>query len=301
LSSLPVAAEQAIAGVVINEAMDIVHFRGNTSNYLQQTTGKPSHNLMKMAKDGLSFELRNILHKAKKEKTAIAKENIPLQVNDSMHNISIEAIPLPNTIEPHYLILFYDTPNTKLPEANSKGSSKLKKDEQGLRIKQLEQELAQTREDMRSITEDQEAANEELQSANEELLSGNEELQSLNEEMETNKEELQSTNEELTVVNHEIINLNEQVTEARDYAEAIVDNIRGPLLVLDKNLQIRTANNAFYKTFRLNEDETEGVLIYELGNKQWNIPALRILLEKIIPQKSKINDFEVKHTFSSIG
>ena len=292
------------AGVVVNETMDIVNFRGITSNYLEQSPGKPSHNLLIMAKQGLAFELRNILHKVKKEKTAVIRENIPLQVNNSMHNISIEAIPLPNTVEPYYLILFHDQ---QLPAGGHRLSAKktsigkTKKDDKDLRIQQLELELAQSREDMRGITEDQEAVNEELQSANEELLSGSEELQSLNEELETSKEELQSTNEELTVVNQEMMGLNEQLTAARDYAEAIVANIRTPLLALDKNLRIRTANRAFYKTFQVNEPETEGRLIYEIGNRQWNIPALRTLLEQILPEETKILDYEVHHTFQSIG
>ena len=296
------------AGVVVNETMDIVHFRGNTGIYLEQMPGKPTHNLLQMAKNGLAFELRNILHKVKKDKAPVTKENIPLQINDSLRNISIEAIPLPNLAEPHYLILFHDTDSTGNISAGSgeiknkkTTSGKAKKDDKDIRIQQLEQELAQTREDMRSITEDQEAANEELQSANEELLSSSEELQSLNEELETGKEELQSTNEELTVVNQEMISLNEQLTVSRDYSEAIIVNIREPLLVLDKNLRIKTANAAFYKTFRVNEPETEGILIYDLGNKQWNIPALRKLLEKILPEKSVFNEFEVKHTFSTIG
>ncbi|HMC87298.1 MAG TPA: chemotaxis protein CheB, partial [Chitinophagaceae bacterium] len=207
------------AGVVVNEAMDIVIFRGNTEAYLAQSPGKPSHHLLKMAKDGLAFELRNILHKVKKANATVIKENIPLLVNEIPHSISIEAMPLPKTIDPYYLILFYDTktPGKNLaPNRNSKIQNKEINEEKDLRILQLEKELQQAREDMRSITEDQEAANEELQSANEELLSGSEELQSLNEELETNKEELQSTNEELIVVNHEITSLNEQVTEARD-------------------------------------------------------------------------------------
>lgn len=293
------------AGVVVNEDMDIVHFRGKTANYLEQLPGKPSHNLLKMAKDGLAFELRNILHKAKKEKGPVIKENVPLPANGIPGYISIEAIPLPNTIEPHYLILFHD--NNLLPDKQSSTSQrkiaagKPKKDDKDLRIQQLEQELAQTREDMRSITEDQQATNEELQSANEELLSSGEELQSLNEELETGKEELQSTNEELTVVNQEMISLNEQVTAARDYSENIIANIRESLLVLDKNQRVITANNSFYKTFRVNEQETEGFLIYDLGNKQWDIPSLRTLLEKIIPEKSIFNDFEVTHSFSHIG
>ncbi len=293
------------AGVVVNEAMDIVHFRGNTANYLEQAPGKPSHNLLMMAKHGLGFELRNILHKAKTDKAAVVKENIPLHVNGSLRNISIEAVPLPNTLEPYYLVLFHDynlTDTDGLVIINKKKvSAKVKQDEKDIRIQLLEQELSQLREDMRSITEEQEASNEELQSANEELLSGSEELQSLNEELETSKEELQSTNEELTVLNHELVGLNEQVTDARNYSESIVATLYQPLLVLDKHLRIKTANKAFYKTFNVNEQETEGVLIYDLGNRQWNIPELRTLLEEILPQKKHITDFEVIHNFLSIG
>jgi len=298
------------AGVVVNELMDIVHFRGNTGNYLQQSPGKPSHNLLKMAKEGLAFELRNLLHKVKKQGKPVIKDNIPIDVNGSLRNISIEALVLPETIDPHYLVLFHENlrretivvnPGTLKKNGSKPTIQDAQLNDQLARIQQLEKELAQSREDMRSITEDQEASNEELQSANEELLSGSEELQSLNEELETGKEELQSTNEELTVVNQEMISLNEQVTAAKDYAEAIIANMHEPLLVLDKNLRIKTANNAFYKTFRVNEKETEGILIYDLGNKQWDIPELRKLLEKILPEKTLFNDFEVTHTFSNIG
>lgn len=290
------------AGVVVNEAMDIVHFRGSTGSYLEQAPGKPSHNLLKMAKSGLAFELRNILHKAKKENITVIKENIPVQVNGNLRIINIEAIPLPGTIEPHYLILFHDQQSSATGQKSRKTiPSKTKKADTDVRIEQLEKELAQTREDMRTITEDQEAATEELQSANEELLSSSEELQSLNEELETSKEELQSTNEELLVVNQELLCSNEQVTEARDYSEAIITNLRQPLIILDKNLRVKTANHAFYKSFAVNEKETEGILIYDLGNKQWDIPALRMLLESVLPEKIQIKDFEVSQYFPSMG
>ena len=294
-------------GVVVNDQMDIVHFRGGTSNYLEQTSGKPTHNLFAMAKYGLAFELRNLLHKAKKENIAILKENIPVEVNGVLRNISIEALPLANTIDPHFLILFHDNQTiiNKQPASGSDQNNSTipstGETEKELRIHQLEKELAQTRDDMRTISEDMDASNEELQSANEELLSGSEELQSLNEELETSKEELQSTNEELTVVNQEMISLNEQIVASRNYAESIVANIREPLLVLDKNLRIKTANKAFYNTFRVKEAETEGVMIYDLGQKQWDIPRLRELLEKILPEKSIFTDFEVTHTFPHIG
>ncbi|TXD85578.1 PAS domain S-box protein [Subsaximicrobium wynnwilliamsii] len=286
------------ASVVVDESMDIVLFRGNTGDYLGQKGGAPSHNLMKMAKGGLAFELRNILHKVKKSNASEKKEEIPFHINDNRQLIAIEAVPLPNMEESHYLILFYPP---LAPASSTSGGKRDKKDEKDLRIEQLENELVQSREDMRAISEDQEAANEELQSANEELLSSGEELQSLNEELETSKEELQSTNEEITAVNQELIGLNEQVTDERNFAEGIIMTVREPLVVLDKNLKVITANESFYKTFKVNETDTEGSLIYELGNKQWNIPALRNLLESILPEAESFFDFEMIHTFESIG
>jgi two-component system CheB/CheR fusion protein len=289
---------------VVNDAMDIVQYRGKTGPYLEQSSGKPSHNLIVLAAQGLAFELRNVLHKAKKEKTEIKKENIPVKINGDLHTISIEAIPLPNTIEPYFLVLFHDTSfEKKSPksEAETAETDKSPDDKKDLHIQQLEQELVDTREDMRNITEDQEVAIEELQSANEELMSSSEELQSLNEELETSKEELQSTNEELVVLNQEMNSLNEQLESERNYSESIVANIREPLLVLDKNLRIRTANNAFYKQFKVNEKETIGSVIYDLCDKRWDFPELKKLLEEVIPKDQIIVDYEVIHEFPDIG
>jgi two-component system, chemotaxis family, CheB/CheR fusion protein len=289
-------------GVVVNEVMDIVHFRGSTGNYLEQAPGKPSYQVLKMAKYGLAFELRNLLHKAKKENKSATKNNIPFKIDGNASTVTIEVIPLPNIVEPHYLILFHDASQVLLlPKLKGKKALKVKVNQKDKRIEQLGHELEQTHEDMRSITEDQEAANEELQSANEELLSSSEEAQSLNEELETSKEELQSTNEELIVVNQELINLNENLTEAKDYAEAIIATIREPLLVLDKNLRVKTANQSYYKAFNVKETDVEGKLIYELDNQRWDIPALRKLLETILPEKSVFNDFEITQTFSTVG
>ena len=128
--------------MVVNETMDIVHFRGNTAKYLEQAPGKPSHNLLMMAKNGLGFELRNILHKAKTDKVPVVKDNIPLMENGSIRNISIEAVPLPNTAEPYYLILFHDNNLTDtygpVTDNRKKVSAKTKKDEKDNQIKLLE-------------------------------------------------------------------------------------------------------------------------------------------------------------------
>src|SRR5205085_3558799 len=83
----------------------------------------------------------------------------------------------------------------------------------------------------------------------------------------------------------------------QDYAQNIVDTVREPLLILDTTLRVRSANRAFYQTFHVSPDETEGHLIYELGNGQWDIPDRRTLLEAIAPKSSVFDDFELDDTF----
>src|SRR6195256_2084840 len=91
------------------------------------------------------------------------------------------------------------------------------------------------------------------------------------------------------------------VEEIQNYALNIVDTVREPLLILDVTLRVQSANGAFSQTFHVSSEETEGRLIYELGNGQWDIPDLRRLLEDIVPTSSVFNDFELEHTFPVIG
>ncbi len=81
----------------------------------------------------------------------------------------------------------------------------------------------------------------------------------------------------------------------------ILGSIREPLIVLDSDLKVVSTNRSFYLTFNVKPGETEGVLIYELGNRQWDIPKLRELLEDILPHNTRFDDFEVEHTFENIG
>ncbi|MDR3715235.1 MAG: chemotaxis protein CheB [Puia sp.] len=294
------------AGVVVNEQFDIVQFRGSTGPWLEPSPGKPSLNVLKMAREGLGFELRNILHKVKTGKKSQIKENISLQIAGKKRSVSLEVHPLTNTVEPHYLVLFKEQDHPAPLDTGLDGTRQdppdIQQDQKRSKeLQKLEKELGQLREDMRSVTEDQEAINEELQSANEELLSGSEELQSLNEELETSKEEIQSTNEELTTLNHELFDRNEQLNLSRMYAESIVGTIREPLIIIDKNMYVKTANRSYYEKFNTTEEATEGKLFYQIGKDQWNIPALRLALEKILLEEKKITGFEIQQTFPHIG
>ena len=105
----------------------------------------------------------------------------------------------------------------------------------------------------------------------------------------------------LVLTNVSALKQNERrIREARDYANAIIDAVP-PLLILDPDLRVQTANQSFYQAFGVEAGRTEGRLVYELGNGQWNIPALRQLLEDILPGKHEVHDYEVTHEFESIG
>jgi len=287
-------------GVVVNDQHDIVQFRGSTGDFLEAAPGKASLNVLKMARQGLSFDLRNALHKAKITQEPFAREGIA--INNGTRLVTITVIPLTNTIEPYFLILFKDTDNNSLGRDGSLPASKSRQqDGKDRRNEQLEKDLLQARENMSRISEDQEAANEELQRANEELLSGSEELQTLNEELETSKEELQSTNEELISLNQELNDRNVQLDQARSYSEAIVSTVHEPLLVLDHDFKIISVNKSFLKKFLITEEESIGKIIFDLQNNRWNIPDLRSHLLEIQTERERFIEWEVTYTFPFAG
>jgi diguanylate cyclase (GGDEF)-like protein/PAS domain S-box-containing protein len=91
------------------------------------------------------------------------------------------------------------------------------------------------------------------------------------------------------------------VTRSLEYAESIIDTVREPLIALDQDLRVVSVSRSFYDVFKVKPEETVGQLIYDLGNKQWDIPQLRELLETILPQKASFDNYEVEHDFATIG
>jgi diguanylate cyclase (GGDEF)-like protein/PAS domain S-box-containing protein len=92
-----------------------------------------------------------------------------------------------------------------------------------------------------------------------------------------------------------------RLQEALEFSDAIIATVREPFVVLDKKLRLITANRSFYRTFHVNPEETEKRLIYDLGNRQWDIPRLRKLLEDVLPMNKAFENFEVEHDFESVG
>ena len=95
--------------------------------------------------------------------------------------------------------------------------------------------------------------------------------------------------------------LKRNLDQARLYAELLIENARNATLVLDGNLQVISANAAFCRTFHVTQQETRNRPVYELGDGQWNIPKLRELLDKILPDNGTVEDYEVRHEFPALG
>jgi two-component system CheB/CheR fusion protein len=417
-------ARYSPASVLVNTELEILQFRGSTGDYLQPPAGKPTLNLLKMAREGLMLPLRAAIQKAKKDNAIVKKEGVQVDYGGDLRQVNLEVVPIKGLAadERSFLVVFKPVTLEPGSPATRKAKRTTERKTEDRQVARLREELADTREYLQSLVEQQEAANEELQSSGEEIQSANEELQSINEELETAKEELESSNEELRTLNDELHNRNQElsvlndemsnlhananipvlflgrdlrirrftpqaekvlnliatdlgrsigdlklkidvpdlealiagvidtvsaeerevqdsegrwymmrvrpyraldnridgavvvledidelkrseatISEARNYAEAIVRTTRDPLVILNADLRVHTANEAFYSLFKVGPAESEGCLIYELGNRQWDIPSLRELLEELLPRNGVFNNFEVRHKFESIG
>lgn len=127
------------------------------------------------------------------------------------------------------------------------------------------------------------------------------ELKKVSLELDLTNKKLNQTNGEITVINTQLNDRNEQLNNSKKYIEEIFNTIHDPLVILDKDLKVIRATDGFYQTFKVSEEETEGNFLYNLGNKQWDIPILRHQLENILPEQGFFKAFEVNHVFNEIG
>jgi two-component system CheB/CheR fusion protein len=233
----------APVGVLINDLLEVVQFRGRTSPYLEAAPGTPSLNVFKMAREGLLVGLRSAILKARRSGERVRSEGVPVREDGTTRIVNFEVVPIKTGgVATHYLVLF-DESRQERPASRGAATGEKKlaavRGQRDATVARLEQELTATKEYLQAIIEEQEAANEELKSANEEILSSNEELQSTNEELETAKEELQSANEELTTVNEELANRNVEVAQVNSDLLNLLSSINTAIVMVGMQGQIR--------------------------------------------------------------
>jgi two-component system, chemotaxis family, CheB/CheR fusion protein len=289
------------AGVVVDEDLEVLEIRGKASRFLTLPLGKVSFNLMKLIPDtGLFLEVEKLIQQALKSGERTRQERVPYEHDGSAGSLNVEVVPLDASQKRSILVLFEPVPGaagreTEPPDAPPEA------DTRDRQISRLKQQLADAKQRFLSAMEEHQSTREESQNTTEEALSANEELQSLNEELETAKEELQSTNEELITVNDELQVKNLALGQARDFAMSIVETVRQPLLVLDTDLRVRMANQAFYRTFQASPLEAEGQVIYSLSRGSWDLPGLRNSLDGLLQGGNLFPDFEVEQHFPIVG
>jgi two-component system CheB/CheR fusion protein len=286
------------ACAIINKDMEIIKFRGSTSLYLSHSSGNASLNIMKLIRPDFAFELRGAIQKALKSKQTVHKPNLEIEIHSVLWRMSLDVCPLKvEWEEPLLLIVFRLHEKVQEDLGDNKGG----RSNANRKIKSLTEKLNNTRVEMQSVIESQEEAYEKLQAASEEIVSANEEFQTLNEELETSKEEIEATNEELISTNQELQMRNDLLTESYRYSEGIIATIHEPMLILDSNFHVKTANRAFYKKFLVSKEDTESLSLFELGDGHWDIPELRKLLEEIVEQNVDFKNLEITHVFPNIG
>jgi two-component system CheB/CheR fusion protein len=251
------------SGVIVNEQLEILQFRGDTSPYLRIPAGEPSYNLLKMIRPSLLIDLRMVIEEAKQQGNAIRRQGLKIQDLSELSeaDLTVEVIPFHASTSPErcYLILFErEAPEagTVLPEQTE--DSDVGAVEMNPEIRQLRQELASTRQELldaqtllQMTIEEKESTNQQLIAANEEILSSNEELKSTNEELQTAKEEIQSANEELKTTNDELQNRNLEARRANDDLQNLINHVNIPILMLSEDLCIRRFTPSAQAVFNL--------------------------------------------------
>ncbi len=253
------------AGVLVNDNLDVLQFRGQTSPYLAHAAGEPTQSLPKLLREGLFVEICSAVNECREHNRVVQRKGVKVRGDDEVRSVDVRVEPLRLTgsTEKCFLILF-ETPDENTDHERSESLAGrlrtgifrtfVRRVQRSIsptttvatpvmpapsRESQLQKELDATREYLQSVIEQQDAANEELKSASEEILSTNEELQSTNEELETAKEELQSVNEELTTVNDQLQMRNFELGRINDDSANFLASAAVAMVVLGVDLRIR--------------------------------------------------------------
>ncbi len=244
----------APAAVLINRKQEVLYYFGPCTHYLEFPPGQPTHDVIRMAREGLRTRLRRAVQQAIGENERMELADVPVKRNGGYApvRVTISPVQAPRAAVGLLLITFQEQGPGPPAQPNHAGSQNAGDDAS---LRQLEEELRVTQENLESTQEEMESSNEELMSSNEEVLSINEELRSTNQELETSKGELQSLNEELNVVNNQLREKVEEVEKTSNDIANLLDCTDIATVFLDAAFRIQLFTPAASRLFPLSASD----------------------------------------------
>ena len=276
--------------VVVNERGDIHHVHGRTGKYLEPAAGRPSLNVLKMAREGLQLELSAALRRAAKPHAATVRANVRVTTDGGpeLVRLTVERIAAPESLKSLFLVAFEAVPEPPpdAPATRALPGSKAAH----ARSAAAEREIQHLKETLQSTVEESDTTNEELKSMNEELQSTNEELQSANEELETSKEEMQSLNEELHTVNAELQSKVDELSQSTDDMANLLNCTGIATVFLDTELRIQRFTKQARQLIKLIDTDvgrSVNDLVSTLRFENLGADATEVL-ETLAPREKKV-------------
>ena len=265
-------------GVVVNDALEIIQFRGETEPYLRHFRGRATLHLLDMAREDLAMPLSAALSDARRTRDPVSQGDVVIRRDGRALRLRIHVVPVPAPGEKLYFIILFE----REQQAPGRGGAKPTATSGGTKAESLRRELATTRDYLQTVIQDREAGNEELRAAYEEIQSSNEELQSINEELETAKEELQSSNEELRTVNDELNSRNVELSAITDDLSNLLASVDIPLIIVGRDLRVRRLTPGAERALRLSAGSVDRPLA-DLA-LPFDLPDLEELVEAVIAE-----------------
>ena len=276
-----ILSEYAPPCVLVNEGYDVIYSHGSIERYLVVPSGKPSYNVLKMAKECVRYELSVLLHKVVKEGKPVIHEGLKIKQGKELRTYNLIVKPIFDSYyQKELLLIVFDD---FVPGIKTNRGEKIILNDKDINpeVVALEQELNSAKQYLLETIKELECSNMERKSAITERLSINEELQSANEELETSQEEMQSANEELQTVNAELQQKIEELSHANNDLNNLLASIETGIIFLDTNLCVKRFTPSVTGLFNL--------IPSDIGRPIRDITS-KVMYENIINEAEEVFD-----------
>jgi len=233
------------AAVMINSDGDILYIHGRTGTFLEPASGRANWNIHAMARDGLRYELADLIERANRSEIPETVRELLFKdgATSLLVDMTAEVVREEGNQSGHSLLVTFNASPVPARKRGSRGAEP--------RPQELEQQLSMARLELQAVREEMQTSREELKAANEELQSTNEELQSTNEELTTSKEEMQSLNEELYTVNAELQSKVDDLSLVNSDMKNLLNSTDIAVIFLDSQMNIRRYTNQATQLYKL--------------------------------------------------